>query len=32
MQGYFLARPALLPPPVTPEGAECLRALRGEMD
>ena len=32
VQGYFLARPALLPPPVTPEGAECLRALRGEMD
>ena len=27
VQGYFLARPALLPPPVTPEGAECLRAL-----
>lgn len=32
VQGYFLARPALLPPPVTPEGAQCLRALRGEMD
>ena len=32
VQGYFLARPALLPPPVTPEGAQCLRVLRGEMD
>lgn len=30
VQGYFLARPALLPPALTPEGTECLRALRGE--